>query len=92
MDWLTQVAGEVDGMTFMTYERDSASSIDSSVSGESSLSTALRVSVNARERAPLSSITTWTDLNAMWSVVDDLESTHCGARPVDLFNYRYLHE
>jgi hypothetical protein len=91
-DWLTQVATQVDGMTFMTYERDSATSIDSAVAGESSLNTQLRVSVNARERAPLSSTTTWTDLNAMWTVVGDLEATHCGARPVDLFNYRYLHE
>ena len=91
-DWLAQVAGEVSGMTFMTYERDSASAIDAAVTGESSLSTQLRVSVSAKERAPLSSTTTWSDLNAMWAVVDDLESTHCGARPVDLFNYRYLHE
>lgn len=91
-DWLTQVAAQVDGMTFMTYERDSASSIDSAVAGESSLNTQLRVSVNARERSPLSSTTTWTDLNDMWAVVGDLEATHCGARPVDLFNYRYLHE
>lgn len=91
-DWLTQVATEVTGMTFMTYERDSAASIDSSVSFESTLNTQLRVSVSAKERAPLSTTTTWADLNAMWSVVDDLEAAHCGARPVDLFNYRYLHE
>jgi hypothetical protein len=91
-DWLTQVATEVTGITFMTYERDNAASIDSSVAGESSLNTELRVSVNAKERAPLSSTTTWTDLNAMWTVVQDLEATHCGSRPVDLFAYRYLHE
>jgi hypothetical protein len=91
-DWLGQVTADVDGITFMTYERDSAAQIDSSVSGESSLATELRVSVNAKERAPLSSTITWTDLNAMWGVVDDLEATHCGERAVDLFNYRYLHE
>lgn len=91
-DWMSQAASTVDGMTMMTYERDTASLIDASVSGEASLQTALRVSVNAKERAPLSSTTTWTDLNAMFGVVEQLEQTHCGARPVDLFNYRYLLE
>lgn len=91
-DWLAQVATEVTGMTFMTYERDSAASIDSSVTFEATLSTELRVSVSAKERAPLSTTITWADLNAMWAVVQDLEAAHCGARPVDLFNYRYLHE
>lgn len=91
-DWLAQVATDVTGMTLMTYERDTAGLIDSAASSEATLATELRVSVNARERTPLSSTTTWADLNAMWAVVETLEQTHCGDRPVDLFNYRYLHE
>jgi hypothetical protein len=91
-DWLSQAAGVLDGITFMTYERGSVALIDSAVSMESLLPTQVRVSVSAKERSPLSSTTTWADLNAMFDVVEAIEATHCGARPVDLFNYRYLNE
>lgn len=91
-DWLLQAAGLLDGITLMTYERATEALIDSAVATESTLPTQVRVSVSAKERSPLSATTTWADLNAMFEVVEAIEATHCGARPVDLFNYRYLNE
>lgn len=94
-DWLVQAATHVDGMTFMTYERDTAALIESSVAVELTVGTEVRVSVSAKERPPYSdtgSPLTWPALTDLWAVVEDIEVDQCDERPVDLFTYRYLLE
>ena len=92
--WFVDVAAVVDGITFMSYERDNAADIRTSVIGERFMllfSTDFRVSVNAKERVPFSSTLTWTSPSQLWSVVSDLQSgTGLYAYGVDIHNYRYL--
>ena len=94
-DWLIQATAHIDGMTLMTYERDNAPLIESAATAELTVGTEVRVSVSAKERPPYSdagSPLTWASLADMWAVVEEIEVDACDDRPVDLFNYRYLHE
>ena len=94
IDWMAQVGALVTGITYMTYARDNAPQIRLDVLDERLVlldSTEARVSVNAKERFPWSSLLTWTSLGALWDVVEDLEDgSGLYAYDVDLHNYRYM--
>ncbi len=86
-DWWDRLMTAADGVSMMAYERDSASRIESGIDWELA-----RYPGQIRAGVDIDIPDTWTDLDDMVDVMQELETSWAGGLCMDIHAYRDLRE